>query len=72
MACYGNNQNGIKSSTSVVNKFGQSHDVKNLIVIDSSVFTTSAAVNPAATIQALALKFTDNLIKNPSQFAPIS
>ena len=68
----GTTKMGLNPSTSVVNKFGQSHDVKNLIVIDSSVFTTSAAVNPAATIQALALKFTDNLIKNPSQFAPIS
>ena len=68
----GTTKMGLNPSTSVVNKFGQSHDVKNLMVIDSSVFTTSAAVNPAATIQALALKFTDNLIKNPSQFAPIS
>ena len=33
---------GIDPKKSVVNKFGQSHDVKNLFIVDSSVFTTSA------------------------------
>ena len=54
----GTTKMGLDPATSVVNKFGQTHDVKNLLVIDSSVFTTSAAVNPVATIQALALYFT--------------
>ena len=39
---------GIDPKKSVVNKFGQSHDVKNLFIVDSSVFTTSAGVNPFA------------------------
>jgi choline dehydrogenase-like flavoprotein len=46
---------GVDPSTSVVNEWGRSHDVKNLFVIDGSLFVTSAAVNPTATIQALAL-----------------
>ncbi len=68
----GTTKMGLDPATSVVNKFGQTHDVKNLLVIDSSVFTTSAAVNPVATIQALALYFTNNLVKNADQFAPRS
>ena len=56
---------GLNRKTSVVNKYGQSHDIKNLVILDSSVFTTSSAVNPVATIIALALKISDN-IKNKS------
>jgi choline dehydrogenase-like flavoprotein len=46
---------GLDPATSVVNEWGRSHDVKNLFVIDGSLFVTSAAVNPTSTIQALAL-----------------
>lgn len=46
---------GTNPATSVVNSWGRSHDVKNLFVIDGSLFVTSAAVNPTPTIQALAL-----------------
>jgi choline dehydrogenase-like flavoprotein len=44
---------------SVVNEWGRSHDVKNLFVIDGSLFVTSGAVNPTPTIQALALYVAD-------------
>ena len=40
--------------TSVVNGFGQTHDVPNLYIVDGSVFTTSTGVNPTATICAIA------------------
>ena len=50
---------GRDPATSVVNEWGRSHDVKNLFVIDGSVFVTSAGVNPTRTIQALALYFAD-------------
>jgi choline dehydrogenase-like flavoprotein len=50
--------------TSVVNQFGQTHDVKNLFVVDSSIFVTSAAVNPASTLQALALYIADHIKKS--------
>jgi choline dehydrogenase-like flavoprotein len=45
--------------SSVVNEWGRSHDVKNLFVIDGSLFVTSAGVNPTSTIQALALYVAD-------------
>lgn len=48
---------------SVVNEWGRSHDVKNLFIVDGSIFVTSAAVNPTSTIQALALYVGDQ-IKN--------
>jgi choline dehydrogenase-like flavoprotein len=38
----------------VVNKWGQTHDMKNLFVSDGSQFTTGAAENPTLTIVALA------------------
>jgi len=50
--------------TSVVNEWGRSHDVHNLFIIDGSIFVTSAAVNPANTIQALALYVADAMKKN--------
>jgi choline dehydrogenase-like flavoprotein len=34
----------------------RSHDVKNLFVVDSSFFPSSAALNPALTIAANALR----------------
>ena len=50
---------GTDPETSVVNEWGRTHDVKNLFVIDGSVFVTSAAVNPTRTIQAIALYVAD-------------
>ena len=41
---------------SVVDTHGRSHDHKNLFIVDASVLPTSAAVNPALTIAALALR----------------
>lgn len=46
---------GKDPSSSVVNEWGRSHDVKNLFIIDGSLFVTCAAINPTPTIQALAL-----------------
>ena len=54
---------GIDPNNSVVNKYGQTHDVKNLFIADSSVFVTSGGVNPASTLQALSLYISD-YIKN--------
>ena len=49
---------------SVVNKWGRAHDVKNLFIVDGSVFVTSGAVNPTTTIQAIALYIADQMKKN--------
>lgn len=59
---------GKLKKNSVVNKFGQTHDIKNLVIVDSSVFPTSSGVNPASTIQALALKFTDEIRRKPNNY----
>ncbi|SMX91258.1 Choline dehydrogenase [Brevibacterium aurantiacum] len=40
----------------VVDKWGRTHDVKNLFISDGSVFTSSAAANPTLTIVALAIR----------------
>ena len=53
---------GSDPKTSVVNKYGLSHDIKNLFIIDSSIFPTSAGVNPASTIQALSLFISEKII----------
>lgn len=47
---------GKDPDTSVVNSYGQAHEVKNLFVADGSVFTTGAAENPTLTISALAIR----------------
>jgi choline dehydrogenase-like flavoprotein len=57
---------GTDPSTSVVNPWGRAHDVKNLFVVDGSVFVTAAAVNPTNTIQAFALYVGDQIKKNLS------
>jgi choline dehydrogenase-like flavoprotein len=52
---------GRDPTASVVNEWGRAHDVKNLFVIDGSLFVTSAGVNPTSTIQALALYIADQM-----------
>lgn len=55
---------GDDPKTSVVNQWGQTHDVENLFVMDGSTFPTSAGVNPTATIMSVALRQTRHLIEN--------
>jgi choline dehydrogenase-like flavoprotein len=50
---------GLDPERSVVNAWGRSHDVKNLFVVDGSIWVTSGGVNPTSTIQALALYIAD-------------
>jgi choline dehydrogenase-like flavoprotein len=52
---------GIDPTNSVVNKDCQAHDIENLFITDSSVFVTSAGVNPAATINAIGLRAGDEI-----------
>jgi len=53
---------GSDPETSVVDRFGRSHDVANLFVCDGSVFPTQGSANPGLTIQALAARTADYLI----------
>jgi choline dehydrogenase-like flavoprotein len=52
---------GTDPERSVVNEWGRSHDVRNLFVVDGSVFVTSGGVNPTPTIQAVALYVADTM-----------
>ena len=54
---------GTDPESSVVNEWGRSHDVRNLFIIDGSIFVTCAGVNPTRTIQALALYIADAMKK---------
>ena len=47
---------GVDPRTSVVDGFCRSHDHPNLFITDASVLPTSAAVNPALTVAALAIR----------------
>ncbi len=49
---------------SVTNEWGRSHDVRNLFIVDGSIFVTAAAVNPTNTIQALSLYIADAIKRN--------
>ena len=55
---------GTDPAKSVVNEWGRAHDVKNLFIVDGSIFVTSAGVNPCSTIQALALYIADRIKSN--------
>ena len=52
---------GTAARTSVVNPVCRSHDVPNLPIVDGSVMVTSGAMNPTATITALALRASEHL-----------
>jgi len=52
---------GTDPDRSVVSEWGRSHDVKNLFIVDGSLFVTSGGVNPTSTIQALALYVADQI-----------
>ena len=53
---------GNDPKTSVLDPWCRSHDVGNLFVVDASFFPSSAAVNPALTIAAQALRAADHII----------
>jgi choline dehydrogenase-like flavoprotein len=54
---------GDDPQTSVVDKWGRTHDIPNLYIFDGSVWPTSSGMNPTATIAALSLRFTEHLIE---------
>src|SRR3954464_12732660 len=54
---------GDDPATSVVNEFGQSHDVKNLFICDTSVFVTGAGVNPTLTAMAVASRSAEQMVQ---------
>jgi len=57
----GTNRMSEKPKDGVVNKFGQTHDIKNLFISDGSQFTSGAACNPTLTIVSLAIRQADTI-----------
>jgi len=55
----GTNRMSENARDGVVNKHGQSHDIKNLFVSDGSQFTSGASENPTLTIVTLAIRQAD-------------
>jgi choline dehydrogenase-like flavoprotein len=55
---------GSDPTTSVVDKFGRTHDIPNLFICDGSILPTQGSANPGLTIQALAARTADYLISH--------
>jgi choline dehydrogenase-like flavoprotein len=58
----GTTRMGNDKKTSVTNKYGQLHDVKNVFVVDAGVFTSQADKNCTWTIMALAMRTSEYVI----------
>lgn len=58
---------GSDPQTSVVNEYGQSHDIPNLFIAGASTFVTSGGANPTNTVMALAARTADKLIEAMKQ-----
>jgi choline dehydrogenase-like flavoprotein len=52
---------GSDPRTSVLDTYCRAHDIENLFVVDASFFPSAAAVNPALTIIAQALRVGDHI-----------
>ena len=61
---YGGLRMGDNQESSVVDKWGMSHEVPNLGVLGASTMVTSGARNPTLTVQALAWRTAENIVKN--------
>ena len=55
---------GTDPATSVTDARGRMHEVPNVVVADGSLFPTAGAVNPGATIGALALRIADGVAED--------
>lgn len=53
---------GLDPATSVCDRWGFTHRISNLGIIDGSVFPTASGMNPTSTISALALRTAQHLI----------
>ena len=61
---------GGDEKTSVVNSWGEHHQLENLTVIDGSLFPTSLGVNPQLTIYTIAAKLASHLVNRMSADLP--
>ncbi|MBP9046412.1 MAG: GMC family oxidoreductase [Moraxellaceae bacterium] len=54
--------------TSVVNPWGESHELKGLFVVDASIMPTEITVNTQMTVSALASYIVENIIKREASY----
>ncbi|MGE3796558.1 MAG: GMC oxidoreductase [Thermomicrobiales bacterium] len=52
---------GLDPATSVLDTWCKAHDIENLYVVDASFFPSSAAVNPALTVMAQAIRVGEHI-----------
>jgi hypothetical protein len=64
---YGTARMGDDPNTSVVDRWGVAHDIRNLAIVDGSVFVTTGGVNPTSTVSALAMRTAEYLATHRSQ-----
>ena len=55
---------GADPAKTVVNPYGETHDVKRLYVADASLLPTSIGYNPSETVYALASYIADEIVKS--------
>lgn len=58
---------GNNSATSVVNSFGQTHDVPNLFIVGTTTYVTAPSANPTFTAYSLALRTSEYIIEQLRQ-----
>jgi choline dehydrogenase-like flavoprotein len=58
---------GDNPKTSVLNRWNQSHDIKNLFVVDAAAFVTCGWQNPTMTILALSMRASEHLAEQIRQ-----
>ncbi|NSL89505.1 GMC family oxidoreductase [Chitinophaga solisilvae] len=58
----GTTRMGDNKATSVLNKYNQAHDVKNLFVVDGGAFVSQADKNPTWTILALSMRASEYIV----------
>ena len=59
---------GADAAHSVVNPYGETHDVKGLFVCDASLFPTSIIVNPQESVYALSNYIADHIIEDKAGY----
>ena len=58
---------GDDPKTSVLNKWNQSHDIKNLFVVDASAFVSAGWQNPTLTLTSLSMRASEYLAEEMKQ-----
>jgi choline dehydrogenase-like flavoprotein len=58
---------GNDPKTSVLNKWSQSHDIKNLFVVDGSSFVSGGWQNPTITLTSLSMRASEYLAEQMRQ-----